>query len=151
MYTAMLYLHSYLRWAVLLLGIYLVVRAWLARRDNGWEPLPARLKIFVLLFDIQAAVGVLLYAFFSPMVQSSMQDFGRAMQTPALRYWAVEHPTIMLISLILAHVAFFKVKRNAYPGAQRRAVLIYLGIAVLLLLVLMPWPFAPAHRPLIRF
>ena len=152
MYSVMLYIHSYLRWAVLIFGLYLVVRAFMDLRANpAGKDASKRLRQFVMLFDVQVIVGVLLYAAFSPVVHQAMQNFGHAMKTTALRFWAVEHPTVMFLSLVLAHVANFKVKRAGDPRARNRAVLIYLGIAVLLMLVMTPWPFGQTHRPLFRF
>ncbi|MDQ7054367.1 MAG: hypothetical protein Q9P14_16295 [candidate division KSB1 bacterium] len=152
MYSILLYIHSYLRWAVLILGLYLIVRSFLnLRTDSNSVDMPKWLRQFVILFDVQVIVGVLLYAAFSPVVHQAMQNFGQAMKTTALRFWAVEHPTVMLLSLILTHVANFKVKRAGDPRASNRAVLIYLGIAVLLMLVMTPWPFGQTHRPLFRF
>ncbi len=152
MYSVMLYLHSYLRWALLILGLYLVVRAFLNLRANPADKDDTKwLRLFVILFDVQVIVGILLYAAFSPVVHQAMQNFSNAMKTTAPRFWAVEHPTVMLLSLILAHVANFKVKRAGDPRARNRVVLIYLGIAVLLMLVMTPWPFGQTHRPLFRF
>jgi hypothetical protein len=133
MYSLTLLLHSWLRWIVVVLGVVAIARAAAGGRDRSS-------LLFTIAIDIQFLLGVLLYTALSPMTRSAMQNMDAAMHTPALRFWAVEHPVAMLLALVLAHVGRSK---------PRRAV-IFFTIAVLLLLVGMPWPGLPYGRPLVR-
>ncbi len=152
MYSVLLYIHSYLRWAVLIFGLYLVVRALRALRQNpDGGDLSKPLRLFVLLLDGQALMGMLMYAAFSPVVHQALQNFSHAMKTPALRFWAVEHPLPMLIALILAHIGKVRASRAEVPRAQAKIVLVFCGIALVLLLLATPWPFTSHARPLLRF
>ena len=133
MYPATLLLHSWLRWVVIVLGLVAIVRA--AGGGRGRSAL-----LFTIALDVQFLAGVLLYAALSPMTRSAMENMGAAMHTPALRFWAVEHPLAMLLAVVLAHVGRSRPRRAA----------IFFTIAVLLLLAGMPWPGLPYGRPLFR-
>lgn len=137
MYPLTLLLHSWLRWIVLLLGLIAVARAGTAAR-SGIRDVVARL--FTIAIDIQFLLGLLLYAVLSPLTRAAMHNMGAAMQTGAMRFWAVEHPFAMILALVFAHLG---------KSRPRRGVLFF-TIAVLLLLAGMPWPGLPYARPLFR-
>ena len=52
-------------------------------------------KLMIAL-DLQMLLGLLLYGMLSPFTRQAMQDFGAAMRDSTLRFWAVEHLTMML-------------------------------------------------------
>ena len=123
MYGLMLALHSLVRWAVLLIGLWAVSRAvsgWLGKQ--AWGPDDDRAgSLFIMSVDFQFLVGLLLYLFFSPITRAAFSDFGAAMRTPPLRFWAVEHVTTMLLAVALAHIGRVRARRSADEhGASSR-------------------------------
>jgi len=138
MYPAVLALHSWLRWVVLLLGIAALVRSFGAAR--GGASRDAMGLLFTIALDIQLLVGLTLYLFLSPNTHAAMQHLGDAMKTAPVRFWLVEHPTTMVLALIFAHLGRIKPQRQA----------LFLALAVVLLLVGMPWPGLPYGRPFFR-
>ena len=58
------------------------------------------------------------------------------MKNTALRFWAVEHITGMLIGIILITIARGKVKKTQYASASMLYV-----VALFIILVTIPWPF----------
>jgi hypothetical protein len=80
----------------------------------------------------------------------AMQDFGTAMRDPILRFWAVEHFTMMLSAAILVHVGRVLARKTADAGKKRMRLLICFGLALLLILLGMPWPGMATGRPLFR-
>src|SRR5688500_1485578 len=101
MYGLVLILHSLIRWFVLLAGIVTVVRAitgW--RTGRPWTLADDRAGArFMMAFDLQMLLGLLLYFLLSPITRAAMQDFGGAMANSALRFWAVEHLFGMLVAM----------------------------------------------------
>jgi hypothetical protein len=149
MYSAGLALHSWIRWAVILLGMLAIARA-VAARGGRWTPAADRAGLlFTVAFDVQFIVGLVLYFVLSPLTRNAMQHMDVAMQTAPIRYWAVEHPVGMLIALILAHVGRVRVRRAAEANKPRNAI-IFFAIALLIVVALTPWPNMPGERPLFR-
>ena len=94
--------------------------------------------------------SMLLYAFLSPNTAAVFKDFGAAMKDPVARFWAVEHVTMMLAAVILAHVGRVLGRKASTPGAKRTRLLISFGLSTLLMIVGTPWPGLRAGRPLFR-
>ncbi len=151
MYSIVLTLHSLIRWIVVIAAIAAVVvafRGWFGRRE--WALLDNRLGlVFTISMDVQVLLGLILYIFLSPVVRAAFEDFGAAMTTTNVRYWAVEHVSLMILALILAHVGRARVRRAAEDLARHKSAAIFFGLAFLVLLLAIPWPFLPYGRPLL--
>lgn len=131
MYPTLLVLHSVLRWIVLGLILTAAVRA--ARRQDA-----GRIEASLLYsLWLQAALGVALFVFASPTVADALADMGAAMKAAPLRFWAVEHPTMMVLGSLLAGLGAWRSRAGGRPGA----VLGLQAVALLLLLAGIPWPF----------
>ena len=83
----MLNLHSYLRWAVVIIGIIALLIAWAGVLSRGrWTPQQVTLgRLATMAVDTQALVGVLLYAWLSPLTTSAFRDMGAAMKDAPLQ------------------------------------------------------------------
>ncbi len=142
MHDLVLLLHSWVRWAAILTGILALVTAFGSSadaRNNRWA------MFFTIALDIQFLFGLLL-------VFTSV-DFGRmgeVMKDSTARFYAVEHPTMMVIAVALAHMGRVMARKAATPASARTKSIIFFGIAVLLLLVGTPWPGTHDNRPLFR-
>jgi len=152
MYSAALVLHSWLRWAILILAVVAVVRAIGGRGGRPWTPADDAVgKYFIIALDVQFLVGVLLYAFFSPITtQIIFPAFGAAMGNSILRFWAVEHLFGMLIANGLAHVGRVKVLKATSDSRKHTLAAIFYGIALIVILASIPWPGMAAGRPVFR-
>jgi hypothetical protein len=153
MYSAALLLHSWLRWLVLIAGILAVARAiagmtsnkpWTKTDDTGT-------LLFTIALDIQLLIGLALYAFLSPITRLAFSDMASAMRQPPLRFWVAEHFVGMLMALALAHVGRVVIKRKTDPGDKHRLAAMFLGVAMVVILLSVPWPWGAIPRPLFRF
>jgi hypothetical protein len=152
MYTALLFLHSWLRWLVILAGVAAVggsvagvstKRAWLPA-DN------LRLRLFTHSLDLQMLIGLVLYIFLSPVTRSGFENMQLTMRDPILRFFVVEHLVGMLVAIALAHVGRARARKAADAAARHRAVLIFIGLSMVALLLSIPWPGMPGGRELFR-
>ena len=152
MYTALLIVHSYLRWLVLIAALVVVARAvagmvagraWTSRDDTV-------VRVFSISLDIQMLIGLIIYFFLSPFTYPAWSDLAATMRDDAVRFIVIEHQTGMLIAVALTHVGVTRVRRNANPARRHRTALIFFGLALVMMLASIPWPGMPAGRPLFR-
>ena len=150
MYSAALIFHSLLRWVVLLAGLLAVGRAcagWTGKRP--WSAADNRAGIwFTAALDLQLLVGLLLHLALSPLTQAAMENVAATMQNPSLRFWFVEHPFGMVIALVLAHVGRVRIRRASTDASRHRIAAILFGIAMVAILLSLPWPGTLNARPL---
>jgi hypothetical protein len=151
MYSLVLGAHSWLRWVVVLLGLYAVIRAvagWQNRR--AWTSGDERTSLlFVASVDVQFVLGLLLYFVYSPYTALAMDDFGNAMRSSGLRFWAVEHPFGAIVGLALLHIGRARAKKAADALRKHRTTAIFFALALIAIAAAVPWPGTPHARPLI--
>lgn len=148
MYLFLLSLHNILRWVVVLAGVVAIVRAFIGL--SGKRPFTAldnRLSLaFTISLDVQVLLGLLLYGVFSPLTTGAFTNFGAAMGDSDLRFWLVEHISVMIVALALAHIGRSRAKKAATDSAKYKQIAIFFTLAFLAILVATPW-----FRPLFRF
>jgi hypothetical protein len=141
MYTGLLHTHNMFRWLVLIVIVLAVAFAfigWFRKRD--WTKKDNITGLILTIFmDIQFLVGIILYAFVSPLTKAAFSDFGAAMKNSVLRFYAVEHLLLMIIALVLVHIGRSKSKKATAPWKKHRAAAIYYVIALVLILLGIPW------------
>jgi len=152
MYSIVLTLHSFVRWVVLILAVVAAGRAligWLGRRE--WGVLDRRLGVFLSAsIDLQLLLGLTLYVFLSPTTRHAFQNLETAMSHATTRYWTVEHIGEMVLSLVLIHLGQLLSKRSGTATSRHRRAAVFFGLATLLILMAIPWPFLAYGRPLLR-
>jgi len=141
MYTGFLHLHDTLRWLVLLSLVVTLVKyisGWLG--NQPWKKTDNILGIvFTSLMDLQLLTGLVLYFFISPVTKLAMSDFGAAMKDPGLRFYAVEHFSMMLIAVVLVHIGRAKSKKAKTDSAKFKIATIFFLIALVVILAAIPW------------
>lgn len=147
MYAVLLMVHSWVRWVVVGLAVLAIVRG-LTGKDAPWNAADETARRWLPhAFTLQLVLGLGLYFGLSPVVATATADMKAAMKDPALRFWAVEHLTVMLIALVLAHIGGARTRRATEPAAKRRTMLTFFGLSTVLVLWGIPWK----SRPLVRF
>lgn len=141
MYSIVLALHNIFRWVALILAIVVVVRAFLGWFGNRqWSERDRQLgSFFGISMDIQLLLGLLLYFVFSPMMKSALADFGAAMGSGDVRFFAIEHATSMFLAVIFAHLGSLLPRRADGSKAKFKRAAIFFTLALLLILGAMPW------------
>src|SRR5438132_9902041 len=151
MYTFVLLLHSWIRWAALVAGVGATLAAFTDSRGIAGSDKTDRWGLALMMaLDLQLLLGLLLYLVLSPFTTEAMKNFGAAMRDPGLRFWAVEHITMMFVAVILVHVGRVLARKAKTPGARRTRLLVCFGLATLAMIVAIPWPGMANGRPLFR-
>jgi hypothetical protein len=151
MYTTVIFLHSLIRWAVLLTGVAAALRGitgW--RSGRPWTLSDDRAGMwFTTSLDIQMLLGLWIYFFLSPITKEALQNFGGAMGNAAMRFWAVEHVFGMILAIVLAHIGRARTRKSPYDARRHRTAAIFFTLAILAILLSIPWPGTPNARPLL--
>lgn len=152
MYFYFLLIHSWLRWIVLILLAALLIKFSISLFKKSFYTKVDRVLSSILLGSVhlQFVIGIILYFGLSPVVQAGLSNFKGAMKNPVLRYWTIEHILSMLIFTIFVQVGFSFSKRGVTDNKKHLLMLIFCGIAFLILMLNIPWPFKEYGRMLFR-
>jgi hypothetical protein len=152
MYSSALWLHSWLRWAVLLTGLVAWFRAIAGKTaKRPWTPQDELWGLLLTIsVDLQLLVGVVLYAFLSPITRLGLRNFAAAMQISVARFFTIEHVIGMIVGIALVHIARVKIRKTTDAQRKHRLAMVLFGIALIVMIVSIPWPGMPVARPLFR-
>jgi len=151
MYSFLLFLHSVIRWGVLLSLSYALVRGvrgWTGHRP--FTPTDNTIRNTTVTFShSQLLIGYTLY-FVSPLVASYRYGASDTVSLP-LRFFGWMHPLLMTIVVVLITIGSSATKRQSTDTAKFRTMTIWFALALLALICAIPWPFSPlAQRPYLR-
>lgn len=141
MYQFLNYLHAWTALIAVVALIALVVRSligWLSKAE--YQKFDNILHASAVGFlHLQLILGLLLYFFYSPITQLAFEDFGAAMKTDTLRFYAVEHITGMILAIVVAQIGRSVAKKKALPTVKFRTAFIFSAIALVLIFGVIPW------------
>lgn len=144
MYTGLQHLHSYLSYLVLagLVISWLIALVGLA----GQQPFAEKHRKLSLLglipAHLQWVIGVVLY-FVSPLGAANFS--GAAMKDANARLYILEHPLTMIIAVILITIGYARAKRLPDSRRRYRSIVIFYGLALVLILLRIPWQAWPGN------
>ncbi len=145
-----LIVHSLLRWAVLIGGIWAVwsgLNGYFGKKAYSVNDNRSNL-FFMISCDIQLLIGLVLY--FNNGWFARLKDMSHNMKDPYLRFFTIEHLTLMLAAWVLVHVGRAAVKRGTTDRIKHKRAMLYFGFAIILIISAIPWPFRPEiGRPLL--
>ncbi len=144
MYTGLLHLHSTLRWILLVLLVVLLIRSIMGRSGN--LPFNAQDRKLSLWLTITAHLQLLigLYQYFSGAWGIKMLDnmaMGEVMKNKMARFFVIEHFVGMLAAIVLITIASAYTKKSVEDKVKWNRLASLYGIAFLLLMACIPWPF----------
>lgn len=142
MYTGMLHLHSFGRWVVLILLLVAIFKH-LSAAGRAYTKGDARISLFLMIAtDLMLLVGIYLWAA-GPWGLQLIQANGMAgvMGDAVSRFYAVEHQVGMILAIALIHIGKAQGKKNLPDASKHRRTAIFYIIALLVILVSIPWPF----------
>jgi hypothetical protein len=96
----------------------------------------------MIMADIMLLVG--LYQWITgPLGLKNIQNIGmkEVMGNAYFRFFAIEHTTGMLLAIILIHIGRSYGKKNIPDISKHKRTLLFYGLALLIILISIPWPF----------
>ncbi|MFT3681493.1 MAG: hypothetical protein QM791_14565 [Ferruginibacter sp.] len=139
-----LILHSILRWGILIVGLWTVINAVTGvSSKRAYTAADNRSNLlFMIFFDLQLLIGLILY--FVNGWFDKLKQFSVYKSDAPTRFFMLEHLTMMILAWILVHVGRSAVKKAGTDAAKHKKMLIFFGIAFILILASIPWPFRNA-------
>lgn len=140
----MLHLHSFLRWVILLLLVIAIVKSITGIAGNKpFSNGDRKVGLFLMIScDIMLLIG--LYLWFiggNGLELIRAKGMGEIMGEARYRFFAVEHLISMVIAISLVHVGRGFAKKNIADGIKHRRTLLFFVLALLVILITIPWPF----------
>lgn len=144
LYNAMVHAHSIGRWIVLVLLLFAIVNSLLAGR-RPFIKSDNRLGLLLTIFaDLMLLIGIYLYIV-GPRGYKTFEAYsnnmGALMKDSVARFYAVEHIVGMLIAIVLIHIGKAQARKPIGDRAKHRRTLLFYLLALLIILVSIPWPF----------
>lgn len=132
LYLGFLFVHSYLRWLVVLLMLYALFRAvWRWAQDQPWTKADRQAGLFFTIsLDLQLTLGLLLYA---------LSGFAASMR------FVGEHIITMTLAVVFGHLGSSLPKQVEEDRRKHRRAAVWFALSVLLVIFSIPW-----SRPLFR-
>ena len=131
MKTGMLHLHHYLPYLFLMVLLISILRSYLGKIEN--PKTDKLLLVTLILAHFQLIIGFyLLFPF--PEV-----EMGVIMKDAVIRFKFVEHPLLMLISVILITIGKSKSKKITDIKKANKLIFGYFIIAFILIIMTIPW------------
>ena len=125
-------IHNYMRYAVLAIVAISIINALV--KDFSKKPYSKTdgiiNRIAVSSLHVQLLIGLVLYVNF---IKAAVQ-VEHFMKDARLRYYSVEHITIMLAAVVIATIGSAKAKRAA-EGKQHKTIWVFELVAVILIAV----------------
>ena len=149
MLNTLLFFHSMFRWAVLGTLLYSICRSYkgytqkltFTKGDDSlrhWTATTAH---------IQLMLGIVLYTQ-SPNAKFSLHATGTNGQLTQPFFFGVLHLLLMVSAIVIITVGSAMAKRKVTDGDKFKTMLIWFGIALLVILIAIPWPFSPLAQRL---
>ncbi|HZY35806.1 MAG TPA: hypothetical protein VFE53_04115 [Mucilaginibacter sp.] len=131
------------------MSVFIGYRGWLTNRSFTKFDGIAR-SVTETFANIQLVIGVWLY-FISPIVAYFFSNFKEAVHQREIRFFGMEHVTMMLAAMIVIILGSVKSSRKQTPKAKFKTMAIWFSIALFLIFTSIPWQFSPlVSRPYFR-
>ena len=135
---------------MMLYAIYSAVKSFFGGRK--FSKTDEKLRKYVMIFaHIQLIMGIWLYLA-SPMIHDFWGNFKVAVHIKAMRFFAMEHSVMMILSIAVITIGAILTKRMKTEDHKVKMQLVWLVVALAMILVSIPWEFNPwvEGRPYFR-
>ncbi len=142
MYEAIQIVHSYWAYLVLLVVTLAPINAlagFFTKRE--YAPKDFRISLFALIVShIQLLIGIIIF-FVSPLVVwfSGTHSMGEIMKNATLRLYNVEHPMVMILTIVFITMGYSKHKKKLTSTPKFKMLAIFYTIGWILMLSRIPW------------
>lgn len=151
MYEPLLFIHSWMRWIVLLSAVYFFFRSvYGAITRKVFSGSDAHFMwAFTQAILYQALFGIALWLGASPFVKEAFHSPESLTENLAVKFWTIRHPAEMLSAVILFFIAHQQIQKRAL-NRRFLAYAILFGVWLGMVVSAIPWPWLSYGRALFR-
>lgn len=151
--SIVLFLHSLLRWIILVLLIAAIVKSLGGMRSGRvFNSSDRKVGLFLMISaHTTFLLGLILWLFGAfGLALINSQGMQTVMKNGVMRYWVVEHFFGMLVAIVLITIGNSAARKPIPDAAKFKRQFWLFLIALIVILATIPWPFrAGVGRPLI--
>lgn len=150
MQTGLIHLHNLLRWIILILllvSIYKSYVGWTSKKQ--FAAADKKIWLFTMIAShITLLLGLYQWTFGSlGLFTGPNRSFGEVMKNSTTRFFQVEHPVSMILAIVFITLAHGMAKKSVDDTTKYQKAFRYFLVALVLILVAVPWPFREVGRP----
>lgn len=152
MQTGLVHLHNLLRWVILILLVISVIKSYTGwKGGKAFNPGDRKIWLFTMIAaHITLVLG--LYQWLAGrmgIITTELPEGVSMMKDKTFRFFWLEHPLFMLIAIALITLGYGMAKKPVADQVKYRKAFRYFWIALILILLVTPWPFRDViGRPL---
>jgi hypothetical protein len=131
--NALNYTHAIFAWLLLILlvlSLVIAVSRYKKKISLGFSKV---YLVTMILAHLQVLLGLTQYFISSKVVHSKAM-----MSDSLLRFFALEHPLMMIIGIVVLTIGYSKSKNHVFPN---KSVFIYYAIGLIFILSRFPWQY----------
>lgn len=148
--TGLLHLHNLLRWVILILLMISIFKAY-----SGWQQKRTfsssdrRIWLFTMISaHITLLIGLYQWLWGRFGMLKGVPEGVSIMKDKFYRFFWVEHPLFMILAIVMITLGYGMAKKPIPDTAKYKRAFWFFVIALLMILVAVPWPFrAGISRP----
>ena len=133
----MLHLHSILRWAVLGLLLFALIKSVIGLiQKKDFTDKDGKIGLYLMMFaHLQLLLGLFLY-FSQGWATAPMAE---SMKDATMRFWKVEHIFAMILAIVFITIGRIKTKKLSESAKRHKTAVIFYGLSLLIVLWAIPW------------
>jgi len=144
MQTGLVYLHSVLRWLILFLLLFSIIKSF-----SGWKSkriftaADRKVWLFTLIFSHLTLLLGLYQVFFGRygVFTTALPEGTSVMKNKFYRFFWIEHPVMMILAITFITLGYGMAKKPVSDELKYKKAFWFFTIALILLLAGVPWPF----------
>lgn len=153
MQTKLLHLHNFLGWCIFIFLVVAIIKSLVKwQQKKIFTPADKNVYLFTLILaHIDLLIGLYQWLFGRfGMLVTTLPPGVHVMKDKFYRFYWVEHPVGMIVSIILITLGYGMSKKPVSDEIKFKKAFFYFTIALLFILISIPWPFrAIVGRPLV--
>ena len=144
MQTGLLHLHNLLRWIILILLLLSIFKSYVGSTSKkSFDPADKKIWLFTMIAShITLLLGLYQWLFGTlGLFTYEIPADTSMMKNPTLRFFQMEHPISMILAILMITLGYGMAKKNVDDATKYKKALRYFVLALILIMVAVPWPF----------